>query len=71
MTKKAQTKDDVRTGSGSDKVYCITCGRPIGRAVPGNMNAGYCGICRNEYTLDLRETADSLKNSAYQLTLKL
>ena len=65
MTKSAQRKTQGETVSA--KVFCITCGKLIGRAVPGNIAACYCDNCSNEYTLDFREVSDSMKHENYRL----
>ena len=67
MATNGQDKEEARARTGVEKFYCLTCGKPIGRAVPGNVNAGYCDRCKNEYTLDFREAGGTLKHSAYRL----
>ena len=69
MTTKAQTKEDVRKQNGLGKVYCFTCGKPIGLAGAGNISGCFCEKCKNQYTLDLREQDRTLKHSTYRLIM--
>lgn len=71
MMKNGQEKDDVRNGAGLEKIYCMTCGKPMGKAVTGNLAGHYCDKCRNEYTLDFREAGSTLKHAKYEITMIL
>ena len=53
------------------KVYCLTCGKFIGRAAPGNLFGSHCDKCRNEYFLNLREGGSELKHARYDIILKI
>ena len=69
--KAGTAKDDARIKDELIKVYCSTCGKPIGRAAPGNLSGFFCERCRNETRMDLREAGSSLKNLMFEVVARV
>lgn len=70
MEKKC-TVADGNVDEAMVKIYCLTCGKFIGRAAPGNLSGSHCEKCRNEYWFDLREGGSKLKSTTFEVSLKL
>ena len=69
--KDGTAKDDVRVKDELKKVYCSTCGKPIGRAAPGNLSGFFCERCRNETRMDLRNAGSDLKNMVFEVVARV
>ena len=69
--KGGTAKDDARIKDELKTVYCATCGKPIGRAAPGNLSGFFCERCRNETRMDLREAGSSLKNLMFEVVARV
>ena len=69
--KAGTAKDSVRVKDELIKVYCSTCGTPIGRAAPGNLSGFFCERCRNETRMDLRNAGSDLKNMVFEVVARV